>query len=232
MHIAARRITGVSISYHGVPTEPSLKEEGLSVDSEEMTTHPNQFTPRVCLPIASGTSTGFLPIIIAALEDILLNVWIEEDINNEINRIQSLTKSHLHPRQDRVDRGVDRLISFVEDRRSKFESELKDWPVKVSGGPRIPIHSVETCQLNGTFRTVWSANRLENVANHDKAQLQLTMNGGQVAFSKLGVVGQPEEPPRRFGGKERGRPERVRELNPTVTFHGVSEKTVNMLESS
>jgi hypothetical protein len=160
----------------------------------------------------------------SALENILLNVWKEEDINNEINRIQSLTKNHLHPRQDRVDRGVDRLISFVEDRRSKFESELNDWPVKVSVGPRIPMHSVEIGELKGTFETAWNANRLENVENHGKAQIQLILNGEQVPFSKLGVLGQPEEPPRWFGGRERGRTERVRELNPTVTFHGVSEK--------
>ena len=160
----------------------------------------------------------------SALKHILLNVWKEEDLKNEINRIQSLTKNHLHPRQDRVDRGTDRLISFVEDRRSKFESELKDWPVKVSEGPRIPMHSVEIGQLKGTFETAWNTTRLENVVNHGRAQIQLTLNGEEVSFSKLGVLGQPEESPRWFGGRERGRPERVRELNPTVTFDGISEK--------
>ncbi|MBC8245861.1 MAG: CotH kinase family protein [Verrucomicrobia bacterium] len=159
----------------------------------------------------------------AVLEDILLNVWKEEDIKTEINRIHTLTRNHLHPRQNRIDQGVDRLTTFVEKRRSKFESELEDWPVTVSGGPRIPAHTVEIGQLNGTFETDWYANRLDDVVNHGKSQIQLTLNGEQVTFSKLGVAGQPEEPPRQFGGR-RGRPERVRESNPTVTFLGVRKK--------
>ena len=160
-----------------------------------------------------------------ALEEILLNVWKEDEIKKEINRIEALTRNQLHPQQDRTDRGIDRLLSFVEARRFKLESELKNWPVKISGDPRIPMHSVEIGELKGTFETVWNANRLENANNFGNAQIELSLNGEKVSFSKLGVVGQPEEPPRWFGGRERGRPQRGRELNPTVTFNGVSKKS-------
>ncbi len=159
----------------------------------------------------------------AALQDILMNVWKEEDIKDEINRIQALTQNHLHPRQDRIDRGVNRLIAFVEGRRSSIESELQNWPVTVSRGPRIPRYSVKIGELNGNFETVWKNERLENITNQGKAEIQLTLNGEQVTFSKLGVLGQPEEPRRWFGGRGRGRPEQARELNPTITFQGVSE---------
>jgi len=165
----------------------------------------------------------------AALENILKNVWNEKDIKNEINRIQTLTRNHLHHRQDRKDRSVDSLISFVEGRRSKFESELNDWPVKVSSGPRIPAHTVEIGELNGSFETVWNDKRLENVMNQGKAQIELTLNGKAVNFSKLGVAGQPEEPPRRFGfrgsrSRDGGRVEQERELNPTISIEGVSKQ--------
>ena len=165
----------------------------------------------------------------AELENILKNVWNEEEIKKEINRIQALTKNHLHPRQDRKEQSVERLISFVEGRRSKFESELNEWPVKISGGPRIPAHTVEIGKLNGSFTTVWNDKRVEDVMNHGKAQLELMLNGKAVGFSKLGVVGQPEEPPRRFGfrgsrSRDRGQPEQERELNPTISIEGISNQ--------
>ena len=65
--------------------------------------------------------------------------------------------------------------------------------------------------------------------NHGKAQLELMLNGKAVGFSKLGVVGQPEEPPRRFGfrgsrSRDRGQPEQERELNPTISIEGISNQ--------
>jgi hypothetical protein len=115
------------------------------------------------------------------------------------------------------------LIAFVEDRRSGIESELRNWPVTVSKGPRIPRYSVEIGKLSGWFETAWKNERLEDVAGQGKAELELTLNGEQVAFSRLGVLGQPEEPRRWFRGRDRGRSEGARSFNPTITFQGVRE---------
>ena len=163
----------------------------------------------------------------AALEYILMNVWNEEEIKDEVKRIQALTRNHLHPRQDRIDRGVNRLIAFVEDRRSSIESELRDWPVTISKGPRIPRYSVKIGKLSGRFETVWKKERLQDVASQGKAEIELTLNGEQVAFSRLGVLGQPEEPRRWFRsrGGDRGRSEGAQSLNPTITFQGVRENS-------
>ncbi|MBT7733416.1 MAG: hypothetical protein HN707_00775 [Verrucomicrobia bacterium] len=159
----------------------------------------------------------------AALEDILMDVWNEKEIKDDVKRINALTQDHLHPRQDRIDQGISRLIAFVEDRRSSIESELQDWPVQVQNGPRIPRYSVEIGKLKGWFDTAWKSERLPDVTGLGKAELELTLNGEQVTFSSLGVLGQPEEPRRWFGGRGRGRSEQTRELNPTITFQGVSE---------
>jgi len=134
-----------------------------------------------------------------------------------------LTRNHLHPRQDRIDQGISRLIAFVEDRRSSIESELQDWPVQVQNGPRIPRYSVEIGKLKGWFDTAWKSEHLRDVTGQGKAELELTLNGEQVTFSSLGVLGQPEEPRRWFGGRGRGRSGQTRKLNPTITFQGVSE---------
>ena len=159
----------------------------------------------------------------AALEDILMDVWNEEEIKDDVKRIHALTRNHLHPRQDRIDQGISRLIAFVEDRRSSIESELQDWPVQVQNGPRIPRYSVEIGKLKGWFDTAWKSERLRDVTGLGKAELELTLNGEQVTFSSLGVLGQPEEPRRWFGGRGRGRSGQTRKLNPTITFQGVSE---------
>ena len=158
-----------------------------------------------------------------ALENILMDVWNEEEIKDDVKRIHALTQDHLHPRQERIDQGISRLIAFVEDRRSSIESELQDWPVQVQNGPRIPRYSVEIGKLKGRFDTVWKSERLRDVNGLGKAELELTLNGEQVTFSSLGVLGQPEEPRRWFGGRGRGGAEQTRRLNPTITFQGVSE---------
>ena len=159
----------------------------------------------------------------AALEGILMDVWNEEEIKDDVKRIHALTRNHLHPRQDRIDQGISRLIAFVEDRRSSIESELQDWPVQVQNGPRIPRYSVEIGKLKGWFDTAWKSERLRDVTGLGKAELELTLNGEQVTFSSLGVLGQPEEPRRWFGGRGRGGSGQTRKLNPTITFQGVNE---------
>ena len=166
-----------------------------------------------------GVSTRYK----VALENILMDVWNEEEIKDDVKRIHALTQDHLHPRQERIDQGISRLIAFVEDRRSSIESELQDWPVQVQNGPRIPRYSVEIGKLKGRFDTVWKSERLRDVNGLGKAELELTLNGEQVTFSSLGVLGQPEEPRRWFGGRGRGGAEQTRRLNPTITFQGVSE---------
>ena len=109
-----------------------LREEVHSAGSAGMTMHPILFIHKVCSPTGYTKQNGIPQRYKAELENILKNVWNEEEIKKEINRIQALTKNHLHPRQDRKEQSVERLISFVEGRRSKFESELNEWPVKVS----------------------------------------------------------------------------------------------------
>ena len=152
--------------------------------------------------------------------DILKNVWNENEIIDDINRIQALTRTHLHSRQNRLDEGVDKLITFVESRRSDIEPELDEWPVRVQNGPRIPRHSVKVGELIGNFKTKWENERIRNVSGIGKTDLELNLNGKKITLSELGSVGQPEEIRRWFGGRSSGR---SRVPSPTITLQGLSE---------
>ena len=182
--------------------------------------HPNSVYSQSMLANRLFQSDEVKVLYKATMVDILKNVWDENEIIADIKRIQAFTMDHLHSRQNRLDEGAGKLITFVENRRSDIEPELDDWPISIKGGPRIPRHSVKVGELSGSFKTKWINERMRDVSGEGEAVLKLNLNGENIAISDLGSIGQPEELRRWFG--RRGS-EQSRVLNPTITLQGVSK---------
>ena len=182
--------------------------------------HPNSVYSQSMLANRLFQSDEVKALYKATMVDILKNVWDENEIIADIKRIQAFTMDHLHSRQNRLDEGAGKLITFVENRRSDIEPELDDWPISIQGGPRIPRHSVRVGELSGSFKTKWINERMRDVSGEGEAVLKLNLNGENIAISDLGSIGQPEELRRWFG--RRGS-EQSRVLNPTITLQGVSK---------
>ena len=154
------------------------------------------------------------------MEDLLENVWNESEIIKDLNRIQELTRDHLHEKQNRVDNSVEDVIEFVENRRDDIESEFKDWPVEM-GEARLPIHTVELGTLKGQFSTVWKNERAESPQGSGEISVALELEGKKVNMTHMGIIAQPEAQ-RRFGGRgRRGGP--APEPRSALTFQGVRE---------
>ena len=182
--------------------------------------HPNSVYSQSMLANRLFQSDEVKALYKTTMVDILKNVWDENEIIADIKRIQAFTMDHLHSRQNRLDEGAGKLITFVENRRSDIEPELDDWPIIIKGGPRIPRHSVKVGELSGSFKTKWINERMRDVSGEGEAVLKLNLNGENIAISDLGSIGQPEELRRWFG--RRGS-EQSRVLNPTITLQGVSK---------
>ena len=182
--------------------------------------HPNSVYSQSMLANRLFQSDEVKALYKTTMVDILKNVWDENEIIADIKRIQAFTMDHLHSRQNRLDEGAGKLITFVENRRSDIEPELDDWPISIKGGPRIPRHSVKVGELSGSFKTKWINERMRDVSGEGEAVLKLNLNGENIAISDLGSIGQPEELRRWFG--RRGS-EKSRVLNPTITLQGVSK---------
>ena len=182
--------------------------------------HPNSVYSQSMLANRLFQSDEVKALYKTTMVDILKNVWDENEIIADIKRIQAFTMDHLHSRQNRLDEGAGKLITFVENRRSDIEPELDDWPISIQGGPRIPRHSVKVGELSGSFKTKWINERMRDVSGEGEAVLKLNLNGENIAISDLGSIGQPEELRRWFG--RRGS-EQSRVLNPTITLQGVSK---------
>ncbi|HIG30395.1 MAG TPA: hypothetical protein EYQ50_22385 [Verrucomicrobiales bacterium] len=159
------------------------------------------------------------------LEDLLKNVWNESEIIRELNRIRVLTQNHLHRRQNRIEDGSEKIIRFVKNRRSEIESELKRWPVTVDPEPRKPQYTVKIGEAKGSFETVWTNERVGDVKGKGKTVVECWINDSKVSFSSLGVLAQPEEPPRsRFGRRGgRGRSGARPEPKATLTWMGTQQ---------
>ena len=81
--------------------------------------------------------------------------------------------------------------------------------------------------MAGTFTTVWKSERMENVKDQGKVDINLVLNGEEVTFTRIGLIAQPEEPPRNFGfggggrGDRGGRRSKPPEPKSTLTFQGI-----------
>ncbi len=160
----------------------------------------------------------------AVMQDLLENVWAESEILADLDRIQKLTRAHLHDNQDRVERGVERVTEFVQSRRAEIESELENWPISM-GEPRLPLHVVEVGSLKGSFATNWRNEREDTpLKGIGSAKLDLVLDGETISLSDIGIVAQPEET-RGFGmGGPRTRGRRnsePREPRATLELHGI-----------
>ena len=173
-----------------------------------------------------------------AMESILEDIWEEKEILTQIDRIRELTKDHLHDgqrrggrngrggfgrfggdpnetnSQDAAERNTAQLKRFVENRRALIESELDRWPVTLNGEPRIPSYSVEVGKVSGSFLTQWKGERWSTLGEVGQASLELTLNGQELSFQRIAVLGQPEQQ-RRWG---RGGPSGNSSPNPSIRF--------------
>jgi len=179
-----------------------------------------------------------------AMESILKDVWEEKAILTQIDRIRELTKDHLHDgqrrgggfgrggfgrfggdsneteSQDAAERNTAQLKRFVENRRALIESELDRWPVTLNGDPRIPSYSVEIGKVSGSFQTLWKGERWDSLGEEGQASLEMTLNGQELSFQHVAVLGQPEQQRGwgRGGPPGRGGPGGNTTPNPTIRF--------------
>ena len=147
-----------------------------------------------------------------AMRGLLDEVWDEEALVAEIDRIEKLVKGSTHKSQQDSTKAMEQSREFVRSRRKRITREFKSWPRKVSAKPRKPFYSARVGEATGTFTTKWLEKEPSDPYAEGTGELELTVDGKKVKFSKLGVYA--------ILGKDKGfdgqRP-------PTVVFVGKRE---------
>lgn len=143
------------------------------------------------------------------MRGLLKESWDEEALIAEIDRIEDLVEDSVHGSQRDYARAMEEARNFIRSRRRIIEREFRSWPRRVSREPRTPFYSAKIGEATGTFTTRWLASEPSDPYGEGTAELQLTIDGEKVRFSRLGVYA--------TYGKEEGFGRRRR---PTIVFVG------------
>jgi len=143
---------------------------------------------------------------------LLEEVWHEDDIIQEIDRIESLADGHTHESQKDFKKAMEHSRTFVKSRRGRIERELKKWPQRIQKEPRKPFYSKKVGTGVGKFTTKWFDKDPSDAYDVGEGELELTIDGELVKFSKLGVHA--------IRSKERGMDGKKA---PTIVFTGKRE---------
>lgn len=131
----------------------------------------------------NGIAERYRETMLGLLEE----VWDEDAIIEEIDRIEKLVDGHIHYSQEDHEKAMDQSRKFVRSRRGKIEREMKKWPQRIQKKPRKPFYTAKVGTGIGKFTTEWVAKDPEKPYEIGEGELELTIDGEVVAFTKLGV---------------------------------------------
>ncbi len=112
--------------------------------------------------------------------DVLADVWEEQHLCDEIERIRNMLHDHVDFMQVGALVEMDEVQSFIQGRRERIMAELDDrvWPAEVADQPRIPLHELEIGTLVGNFSTEVVA----ELESRTEVDATLDMEGETVQF--------------------------------------------------
>lgn len=91
----------------------------------------------------------------AVLEEVIDEVWREEDLLAEIDRLAALLAPRLGRRQADAPKALEGVRSFVRGRRAEIEAALAEWPAAAPSTWRRPMTSRPLGTASGTFRATY-----------------------------------------------------------------------------
>lgn len=139
------------------------------------------------------------------LQHLLDEVWNEEKLVAEIDRIERMISPHLHETQQGAPGAMDQMRRFINTRREELQKDLSTRPARVPAEPRKPMYTVTVGKASGSFRTVWSERPPADPTKTGKLDFRIDLDGKRVDFEQLGASAQTFQFPRfRPGGG--GRP--------------------------
>ena len=126
---------------------------------------------------------------------LLDEVWIEEEIRAEVERVQKLLEPHLTVDSQRRNDRLETAFAFIRERRAEVEAELNQpaatWPQLAAPTPEEPPTEME---LVGSFRAEMVDDAPENLFQSGTARLEVRIDGQEQErmFVDLGAYARQE----------------------------------------
>ncbi len=131
----------------------------------------------------------------ATLRRLLDEVWDEDAMLAEVDRIEALVSPHLHPSQAGTPSAMNELRAFVRGRREVVERALDNWRPNVPSEPRTPSYVVDVGTAKGSFFTTFRRDGGEPTA---ESRTKIVIQLGEELVNADHVVARTQPLP--FGG--------------------------------
>lgn len=115
------------------------------------------------------------------LEEVIDEVWQEEDLLAEIDRLAALLAPRLGRRQADAPQALEGVRSFVRGRRAEIETALADWPAAAPSTWRRPMTSRPLGTASGTFLATYRDGAADEVPPGEVA-LDVHFDGAAVGL--------------------------------------------------
>lgn len=118
----------------------------------------------------------------AKMEQLLSEVWNEDVLLAEIDRVEEMIGDELHPRQENLARSMDSVRGFIRSRRGEIEGELANWPAEIPSQPRTPQYTVQVGMSEGDFKVEWAPSGGQRTDTPGESDLMIELEGEEVAL--------------------------------------------------
>ena len=126
----------------------------------------------------------------ARLEQLLAEVWKEDALLEQVDRLETLLAPHLGPTQANAGRSMEALRGFITRRRGELEKAFEEWPAEAPETYRRPITTRKVGTLQGRFAVTQRADATDEVAPGD-VNVSLVLDGDEIALEDVTVTAYP-----------------------------------------
>ena len=116
-----------------------------------------------------------------ALRSVMAEVWHEDELLAEIDRLEELLLPHLPPRQREAPAGMERMREFVRNRRGEIDTALASWPAAAPSTWRRPMRSRPLGTATGDLAATYREGAVDDVPP-SRVSLEVGFDGETVAL--------------------------------------------------
>ena len=144
-------------------------------------TAPAAVLAQAALPNRLYFTPGFADRYRATLESVMADVWREDDLLAEIDRLEKLLGPRLGPRQKDAPAAMERIREFVRKRRGEIDTAFAAWPAEAPSTWRRPMKSRPLGTATGSFAATYREGAVDEVPPPEVA-LEVVFDGATVGL--------------------------------------------------
>ena len=130
---------------------------------------------------------------LATFMSMLENHWDEEEIQSEIDRLESLLRPHVMEENDSFDGVLDGYRRFIKTRRKRLMAEFEAGSPKLNSKEKTPVYFANQGECEITFSTKWFDKAPRDMQSVGEATVKLLVNGKEIELKNVGAVAKVDD---------------------------------------